>query len=781
MLHRWWISLIAFAAVISGCVVFSGIASAATSYVVTNCSGSVIDTGSLPYAVSQANANGGGDITFSVNCTSSTPILPASSTPMVISNPGTYTITGNGQANTVIDGNGATTIFSLSGNGVSVTLVGLGIQHGLTTSTTVGSSITVGVGASVSVVSSAITQQASSSSGAAIVNSGTLNLQSSSVSSNSTRGRAGSVIFNDGRVELVNSTFNGNSTCCLGNLQNSSNGYMSIDRSTFSSNSTSNNGGAIYNQGQLVIYSSTFWQNTATTGAAILSSGGSVSITSSTVLNNSTTGTGGGGIKKTGGTISLLGDIVAGSSALSGNCQGTMTDLGYNISDDSTCGFTATGSVNSSPTLDASLGTLASNGGPTQTILPALGSPAIGAIPFGTTVGSIQICGLPDQRGYSVSSPSPCDIGAVQTQGSQYTPAALTITAASDTKTYDGTTSSNGVPTLTSGALLQSDGQNTDHLDCTQAFNSANVLTATSTVATCVIRNGAGTGSSGADVSSNYSISYVDGTGTITRASLTITAASDTKTYDGTTSSNGVPTLTSGALLQSDGQNTDHLDCTQAFNSANVLTATSTVATCVIRNGAGTGSSGADVSSNYSISYVDGTGTITRASANVTVNPYSASYNGNPHIATYTIAGVNGETGSTVGTIDVSSTSHINAGTYQDPWSFTGTGNYGAQAGAVADVIQGVNISTSIISSHGKASGQISCSRTCSGTWTLTTTKKIVIGSVRFTHSGQWLIVLNAKGKALLRKAKHHSLNAIAKIAIKHGKTYIQHVTVTGK
>ncbi len=686
MLHRWWISLIAFAAVISGCVVFSGIASAATSYVVTNCSGSVIDTGSLPYAVSQANANGGGDITFSVNCTSSTPILPASSTPMVISNPGTYTITGNGQANTVIDGNGATTIFSLSGNGVSVTLVGLGIQHGLTTSTTVGSSITVGVGASVSVVSSAITQQASSSSGAAIVNSGTLNLQSSSVSSNSTRGRAGSVIFNDGRVELVNSTFNGNSTCCLGNLQNSSNGYMSIDRSTFSSNFTSNNGGAIYNQGQLVIYSSTFWQNTATTGAAILSSGGSVSITSSTVLNNSTTGTGGGGIKKTGGTISLLGDIVAGSSALSGNCQGTMTDLGYNISDDSTCGFTATGSVNSSPTLDASLGTLASNGGPTQTILPALGSPAIGAIPFGTTVGSIQICGLPDQRGYSVSSPSPCDIGAVQTQGSQYTPAALTITAASDTKTYDGTTSSNGVPTLTSGALLQSDGQNTDHLDCTQAFNSANVLTATSTVATCVIRNGAGTGSSGADVSSNYSISYVDGTGTITRAS-----------------------------------------------------------------------------------------------ANVTVNPYSASYNGNPHIATYTIAGVNGETGSTVGTIDVSSTSHINAGTYQDPWSFTGTGNYGAQAGAVADVIQGVNISTSIISSHGKASGQISCSRTCSGTWTLTTTKKIVIGSVRFTHSGQWLIVLNAKGKALLRKAKHHSLNAIAKIAIKHGKTYIQHVTVTGK
>src|SRR5207248_2241188 len=44
---------------------------------------------------------------------------------------------------------------------------------------------------------------------------------------------------------------------------------------------------------------------------------------------------------------------------------------------------------------------------------------------------------------------------------------------------------------------------------------------------------------------------------------------------------------------------------------------------------------------------------------------------------TYTITGVNGETGATVGTVDVSHTTHTSAATYAaDYWFFTGTGNY---------------------------------------------------------------------------------------------------------
>ena len=38
---------------------------------------------------------------------------------------------------------------------------------------------------------------------------------------------------------------------------------------------------------------------------------------------------------------------------------------------------------------------------------------------------------------------------------------------------------------------------------------------------------------------------------------------------------------------------------------------------------------------------------------------------------------MNGETGATVGSVDVSNTTHTNAGTYaSDSWSFTGTANY---------------------------------------------------------------------------------------------------------
>src|SRR4029077_15569783 len=45
--------------------------------------------------------------------------------------------------------------------------------------------------------------------------------------------------------------------------------------------------------------------------------------------------------------------------------------------------------------------------------------------------------------------------------------------------------------------------------------------------------------------------------------------------------------------------------------------------------------------------------------------------------ATYTITGVNGEQGADVGTVDISHTTHTNAGIYNtDHWTFTGTGNY---------------------------------------------------------------------------------------------------------
>src|SRR5438105_11589561 len=75
------------------------------------------------------------------------------------------------------------------------------------------------------------------------------------------------------------------------------------------------------------------------------------------------------------------------------------------------------------------------------------------------------------------------------------------------------------------------------------------------------------------------------------------------------------------------------------------------------------------------------TDSIGKANPTVVVTPYTSlttTYDGNSHTATVkSISGVNGEAGMTVGTVDVSHTSHTNAGTYSsDYWFFTGTANY---------------------------------------------------------------------------------------------------------
>ena len=73
---------------------------------------------------------------------------------------------------------------------------------------------------------------------------------------------------------------------------------------------------------------------------------------------------------------------------------------------------------------------------------------------------------------------------------------------------------------------------------------------------------------------------------------------------------------------------------------------------------------------------------IGKADATFTVTAYSVTYNGNPHTATVsTITGVNGETGATVGMVNVTGTTHTGAGTYgNDTWSSMGTANYNNSA-----------------------------------------------------------------------------------------------------
>ena len=152
-----------------------------------------------------------------------------------------------------------------------------------------------------------------------------------------------------------------------------------MSNSTLSGNSASSNspsgGGGIYNGGGVTITNSTLTDNSALVGGSIRNINGA----------------------RHGDSVST---ILAGGSG--GDCSGAVTDDGYNIDDDGSCGVTLP-SISDYATLSRTLGPLANNGGPTQTIALLPANPAIEYVPAAD-------CPPTDQRGYTRTPP--CDIGA---------------------------------------------------------------------------------------------------------------------------------------------------------------------------------------------------------------------------------------------------------------------------------------------------------------------------------------------------------------------------------
>ncbi len=73
------------------------------------------------------------------------------------------------------------------------------------------------------------------------------------------------------------------------------------------------------------------------------------------------------------------------------------------------------------------------------------------------------------------------------------------------------------------------------------------------------------------------------------------------------------------------------------------------------------------------------------AAANVTVTGYAVTYDGGAHTATGSVQGVSGET---LAGLALGGTTHTDAGTYTDRWTFTDvTGNYANASGSVTDKI----------------------------------------------------------------------------------------------
>jgi large repetitive protein len=314
---------------------------------------------SLRDALLEAAAAGGGDITFDATAFGTAKTITLGNGTLNISSATTIagTTTGSGAtlANLVtVDGNSASTVFTIGSGVTGASIANLTIQHG---------------------------------NNAGIQNAGALTLTDDSIISNTATGSGGGV-NNSGALTLTGSTISGNSaTGSGGGISNS--GTLTLSDDTISGNSATASGGGINNTATLIASDTTLSGNSAVTAS------------------------GGGGIDNTGsGTAALANDVVSGntSNSAADDFDGVAyTDQGGNI-----VGVSNGVTVNASA---IDLAPLGSYGGPTQTLIPLPSSTAICAgvaaqIPSGLTTDQR---GLPNTNASYPGYATCVDAGAVQT------------------------------------------------------------------------------------------------------------------------------------------------------------------------------------------------------------------------------------------------------------------------------------------------------------------------------------------------------------------------------
>jgi parallel beta-helix repeat protein len=186
------------------------------------------------------------------------------------------------------------------------------------------------------------------------------------------------------------------------------------------------------------------------------------------------------------------------------------------------------------------------------------------------------------------------------------TPAPLTITTSSVTKTYGQTTTFTNTSFATSG-LVNSDTVTNVSLSSTGSGATATVSGSPyAIVASGAVGSGLG----------NYAISYVNGSLTVNPAPLTITANSATKTYGQTDTFSGTA-FSTGGLLNSDSVSTVSLSSTGAGATATVSGSPyAIVASGAVGSGLG----------NYAISYVNGSLTVNPAPLTILANNLTKTY-----------------------------------------------------------------------------------------------------------------------------------------------------------
>jgi hypothetical protein len=340
-------------------------------------------------------------------------------------------IIGSGSHWTVIDGQGLDSVIFIpdQGENVRVVLTGLTIRNGYANYNTGGFGGGIANWGTVYAYDLKVRQNtagdfdADDGTGAGISNGGFFSLNHSVVEDNKdiiSYFSWGGGVYNSGTMTINDSTIRRNLSEATDEYGAgiANGGTMVINRSTISENATYEGsysfGGGLYNEGEAVLNNSTVYGNACKggLGAGGIENVGTISISNSTISGNISDG--GGGILSNGTSI-FQNSIVAANPG--GNCYGSMTSGGYNLSNDGSCNFTGPGDLNN---VEPGLGALRYNGGPTQTMAELPGSPTIDAgNPSGCTDGEGRLLKT-DQRGF----PRPgkfkhahrCDIGAFERQ-----------------------------------------------------------------------------------------------------------------------------------------------------------------------------------------------------------------------------------------------------------------------------------------------------------------------------------------------------------------------------
>ena len=214
----------------------------------------------------------------------------------------------------------------------------------------------------------------------------------------------------------------------------------------------------------------------------------------------------------------------------------------------------------------------------------------------------------------------------------------ISLKANDQSRAYGSSNPSTGAVSLTAGTLANTDALGTASLTSTATSTTAASQTAALTPSSQIFTLGN---------ASNYAITYVDGTLSITQRPISVNATDQSRAYGNANPSSGAVTLTAGTLASSDSLGTATLSSPASSTTAAGQSAALTPSSQSFTLGN---------TSNYAITYIDGALTITQRPISVKANDQSRVYgNANPSTGAVTLTAGTLANSDTLGTATVTS------------------------------------------------------------------------------------------------------------------------------